>query len=363
MSTLNRNPIQTHKKPLVIVTGCSGLIGYQLLHRLRESYEVVGFDRDGHPQPPKEVECICVDITDDESVGLGVDRVAYAHGSNVAAVVHLAAYYSFTGEPSPLYEKVTINGTKRLLNTLSAKGFNVERFIFSSTMLIHQPTQPGEPINEDSPLAADWPYPESKIETERIIHEHRGDIPACSLRIAGVYNEWAEAPTLSHQIKRIYERDMQSHVFPGNKDCGQSFVHIDDAIDSIVKTIERRNELPEEVAILIGEGETFGYEQMQNAIGQALHGKEWTTIRIPETVAKTGAWVQDKADVLPGVDEPFIKPWMIPHADDHFELDISRAQKLLGWSPTHRLIDYVPTMADKLREDPEAWYAHNGLAE
>jgi nucleoside-diphosphate-sugar epimerase len=48
--------------------------------------------------------------------------------------------------------------------------------------------------------------------------------------------------------------------------------------------------------------------------------------------------VQDKADVLPGIDEPFIKPWMIPHADDHFELDITRARELLGWQPQHRLL-------------------------
>ncbi len=354
-------PMQDHSKPVVIVTGSSGLIGYTLIHALRHDYEVVGFDRDGHPQPPKEVECICVDVTSDASVNLGCDRVAYAHGKRIAAVVHLAAYYSFSGEPSPLYQKVTIEGTRRLLTTLIEKGFNVERFIFSSTMLIHEPTEPGKPINEDSPIEPTWPYPESKVETEQTIHDHHDGVPTCNLRVAGVYTEWGEAPTLTHQIKRIYEKDLQSHVFPGDKRCGQSFVHLDDVIDAIRKTIERRNDLPEETNILIGEPETYGYEQMQNRIGELIHGKQWTTIRVPETVAKTGAWVQNQADVIPGVEEPFIKPWMVPHADDHFELDISRARNLIGWEPKHRLIDDVALMVDKLREDPKAWYEHNNL--
>ena len=36
------------------------------------------------------------------------------------AVVHLAAYYDFSGEPSDLYERVTVQGTLRLLNGLKA---------------------------------------------------------------------------------------------------------------------------------------------------------------------------------------------------------------------------------------------------
>ena len=68
------------------------------------------------------------------------------HGSRIATVVHLAAYYDFLGEPSPKYDQITIEGTRRLLLGLR-DGFQVEQFIFSSTMLVHRPGEPGQFIN------------------------------------------------------------------------------------------------------------------------------------------------------------------------------------------------------------------------
>lgn len=59
--------------------------------------------------------------------------------------------------------------------------------------------------------------------------------------------------------------------------------------------------------------------------------------------------------------DPFIKPWMIDRADDHYELDISRARNLLGWEPKHRLPDRLPIIIQKLKENPVKWYKENKL--
>ena len=67
-------------------------------------------------------------------------------------------------------------------------------------------------------------------------------------------------------------------------------------------------------------------------------------------------------DKLPGMDKPFIQPWMIDLADDHYELDISRARHLLGWEPHHRLIDTLPRMVEALQADPVAWYEQHQLS-
>ena len=56
--------------------------------------------------------------------------------------------------------------------------------------------------------------------------------------------------------------------------------------------------------------------------------EEWETREIPKALAKTGAWLQD---MLPG-EEPFIKPWMIDLADDHYALDLSRARAVMSYS-------------------------------
>jgi nucleoside-diphosphate-sugar epimerase len=353
MSQSNSPP---YKQP-VLVTGSSGLIGAAVVRALAPRYQVIGFDRAGAPYPPPEAECVSVDMTKAGSIQRGLERVRYAYGARLASVIHLAAYYDFSGEPSNLYEEVTVRGTERLLQAL--QDFQVEQFVFSSTMLVHQPTSPGRPISEEAPLHGKWAYPQSKIDTERLICARQGDMPTVRLRIAGVYTETCDSIPIAHQIQRIYEERLTSHVYPGDTSHGQAFVHLDDLIEALRCTVERRQELPADVALLIGEPETYSYEHLQQALGWLIHGEaDWVTRQIPKALAKTGAWVQDQ---IPGLEDPFIKPWMIDLADDHYELDISRARTLLGWQPQHRLIDTLPHMVEALQADPVGWYKQHHM--
>jgi hypothetical protein len=63
---------------------------------------------------------------------------------------------------------------------------------------------------------------------------------------------------------------------------------------------------------------------------------------------------------LPGAD-PFIRPWMIDRANDHYALDITRARTLLGWEPKRSLRETIPKMIAALKADPVAWYRENDL--
>lgn len=347
--------MNSEKKNAVLVTGSSGLIGCALCQLLAKNYQVIGFDRDGYPYPPPEAECICVDFSADKSVQRAFERVRYAYANRIASVIHLAAYYSFSGEPSPLYEKITVRGTERLLRDLQK--FEVEQFVFSSTELVHAPTEPGKPINEDSPLDPKWDYPKSKVETENLIHEKHGNIPAAILRIAGVYTDNCDSIPLAHQIQRIYERQITSKLYPGDITHGQAFVHLDDVLEALRLTIERRMQLPREETIIIGEPETLSYDELQRAFGRLIHNEEWETREVPKAMAKAGAWVEDHVPFH----DAFIKPWMIDRADDHYELDITRARKLLGWDPKHSLRDALPKMVAALKADPEKFYCENKL--
>jgi nucleoside-diphosphate-sugar epimerase len=344
-------------KPIAVVTGSSGLIGYEVSERLIElGFHVMGFDRPGMPHPPPDAENIPFDLTDDASIREAFDVVRREYGNRIASVIHLAAYYDFSGEPSDLYDKVTVQGTRKLLYAL--RSFQVEQFIFSSTMLVHAPSQPGQKINEDWPLEPKWDYPKSKVTTEQLIRDARCSISAVMLRIAGVYNDMCHSIPIAQQIKRIYERQLLSHFFPGDTAHGQAFVHLDDTVESILQTVRHRSTLPEETAILIGEPETLSYEELQKQFGQLIHGEDWTTVQIPKALAKTGAWVQDK---LPLGEEPFIKPWMIDLADDHYELDITRARQQIEWTPKRNLRDTLPVMVENLKRDPVKFYEENNL--
>jgi len=345
--------------PAVIVTGSSGLLGTKVCSALADrGYEVYGFDRVGWPEPPKknahihDVEC---DLTDYANVRFAVDDVRQKVDGHLASIIHLAAYYDFSGADSPLYQKVTAEGTDRLLNAVD--DFDLEQFVFSSTMLVHRPCKVGEHVTEDDPLEAKWPYPQSKIDTEKIIIKGHPDKRSVLLRIAGVYTDWGKQPTLVQQIKRVYEKDFQGYFFPGDDDTGQSAVYIDDVVDAIARTVERRDSIEPATPILIGEPDPPSYEDLQNKIGELIYGKEWSSIYVPPTVAKVGAAV---SDTVTGGDA-FIKPFMIEMADDHYALNISRAKELLDWRPQHNLLDHLPKIIESLKENPEEWYRKNGL--
>jgi nucleoside-diphosphate-sugar epimerase len=344
------------QREVVIVTGSSGLIGAAVASRLHEQYDVIGFDRPGAPHPPAHIECIDLDVTSDASVRDGLRQVRERHGRRIASVIHLAAYYDFSGAPSAQYELTTVRGTERLLRELRA--FEVGQFVFSSTMLVHAACEPGQKIDENWPLDPKWAYPESKVRAEGVIRDGRGDIPAVLLRMAGVYNDGCHSIPLANQIQRIYERTLTSHFYPAALNRGQAFVHLDDLVDLFPRLIGRRASLAAETALLIGEPETVSYRELQRTFGRLIHGEEWKTYRIPGAVAKVGAWVQDHMSFGP---EPFVKPWMIDRAGDHYELNISRARSLLGWEPRVSLRGTLPVMVDELKRDPAAWYKANKL--
>ncbi len=158
-------------RQIVVVTGSSGFIGSAAIKRLAERYRLVGLDREGGAEPPSIAECVEGDLTSDESIAKGLRGVRERHGDRVASVIHLAAYYDFSGEPSPKYDEITVRCTEQLLRAL--RPFRVEQFVFSSTMLVHAPCQPGERTDEDSPLDPTCAYPKSKLTTEQLMRAAR----------------------------------------------------------------------------------------------------------------------------------------------------------------------------------------------
>lgn len=347
-------------KPLVLITGSEGRLGQAIAAQLAGVYQVVGFER-----ACKGQDCIDVDLACDAALAQACDTLRARHGDRLAAVIHLAAFYEFSSAPNRLYQSVNVEGSARLLRALQA--FEVEQFIYASTMLVHAPTAPGQPIDEDAPLAPAWPYPQSKLDAERVIDTERGAIPALILRIAGVYSDSGELPSLAYQIARIYERQLASRVFPGETAHGQALVHLDDVALAFRAAVDRRARLPAAATLLIGEPVTESYQALQHLIAGLLHGETWETRQIPASVAVTGAWLQGKIeqlvpDAIDGGVKPFIQPFMVALADDHYELDIARAAQLLGWRPVHALRRTLPATIGALRQDPPNWYRRNRIA-
>ena len=346
-------------RPVVVITGASGLIGSAVAADLAGDYEIAALDvREPGGPPHPGVHFFRCDLTDAENLERALSEVRARLGKQVASVIHLAAYYDFSGEPSPLYEALTVEGTRRLIGGLGER-FEVEQLVFSSSILVMKSAGEGERIDESSPVEAEWSYPVSKLAAEAIVSAADTPFPTVILRVGGVYDEGGHSPPLTQQIWRIRERVFESHFFPGNPGHGQSFIHLDDVASSIRRVVTRRRDLGRRELFMIGGPDIMSYAQLQASIGELLHGEEWLTVRIPRPLAKAGAWLKEKT----ALDEnaPFIRPWMIDLADANYPLDIERARRLLGWTPAHRLETTLPRIIRRLREDPERWYRENRL--
>ena len=125
-------------KPIVLITGASGNIGRSLAAALSDTYTIIGLDRPGEKADFPLFE---IDLTKEESIAAAFAGFRKEHGSRIASVIHLIAYFDFTGEDNPLYESVNVEGTRRLLRAL--QDFEVEQFVYSGTMLVHAPGKPG----------------------------------------------------------------------------------------------------------------------------------------------------------------------------------------------------------------------------
>jgi nucleoside-diphosphate-sugar epimerase len=342
---------------VIVVTGCNGRIGSRAVARFADAgFQVVGFDIVAPKNPHPKLDFRQIDLSSDKSVKEGFDYIRSKYGNKIVSVIHLAAYYSFAKGSWKKYEQITVKGTGRML--AAAKTFECEQFLFSSTQLVHAPCKPGELITEDSPLLGSWDYPRSKIETEALMMREHGNVPIVILRIVGCYDDECHSIPLSNQMQRIYEKQLSARLFPGDVTHGAPFMHLDDLTDALWLSVDKRTKLPKETVMLIGEPDTLSTDELQRGFSRLMHGTEFKTIRIPQWFAMFGAWAQQHT---PFMDPPFIQPWMIPLADDHYQIDISRAEMLLGWRPKKSLRTMLPSLVDYLKSDPLRFYQVNDL--
>jgi hypothetical protein len=85
--------------------------------------------------------------------------------------------------------------------------------------------------------------------------------------------------------------------------------------------------------------------------------KEFKTYQIPKFLAKFGSWLENS---LPFTD-PFIKPWMVDIADDHYDLDISLAKSLIQWQPKKDVYETMPEIIDTLKKNPNKWFERHHI--
>jgi farnesol dehydrogenase len=132
--------MDTSKK--VFVTGSTGFIGSVLVTKLlKRGFHVRALKRNVPTEPLPNLEYITGDITDRESLRNGMTGCGY--------VFHLAAYAKNWVADLLTYTRVNIEGTQNVFSV--AQELNVERIVWTSTIVTLGCTPPGIVGNEEMP--------------------------------------------------------------------------------------------------------------------------------------------------------------------------------------------------------------------
>jgi len=340
----------TRSKATIMITGAAGFIGSALRQSLSQDYELVCIDL----LPPlckgPNEDWYQVDITniqDIDSLFRGLQRP-------LAGLIHLAWYYDFSNRPHPRYQ-AAVDGVATLAEAFGRHARPDAPFIFASSMAAMSPTVPGVKLTPESQRSEAWQYPASKVRGERALRKTTIAQPVVELVLAGVYSDFCELVPLFQSIERIRLGSFQSWFFPGRTDRGLTYVHIDDVTEAFRCAL--RSSYPKSTAVerlLVGEASPVTNQTIFDSASAAFSRSSVPKLRVPPGLAALGAGI-----ITLFSRDNFVQPWMPKFAEEHFEFDLSRTEQVLGWKPTKRLLDTLPTMLSLASNDTNEWLTRN----
>ena len=309
------------------MTGGAGFIGSHLVEKLlAASHDVVVLDDFNDFYDPqikhaniagfvKDVTVYHVDLRDSESV-----RNLF-HREKVDAIAHLAARAGV--RPSiqypRLYYDTNVTGTLHLLEAARVTG--IERFIFASSSSVYGASK-AIPFSEDEHLRQTIsPYAATKVAGEFLCstYSHLYNLRVVALRYFTVYGPRQRPDLAIHQFTRRIYAGQPIDQF-GDGTTRRDYTYIEDVIQGTMAALEYEGPLFD--IFNLGESETIQLKDLIVAIENAL-GKRAKIDQLPEQPGDMSLTCAD----------------------------ISKARKLLGYKPTTRLSEGLPSFID--------WFLHN----
>jgi nucleoside-diphosphate-sugar epimerase len=265
------------KSPMkVLVTGSAGFLGaYVVPELVGRGYQVTGMvhERKLNPDLEKIIETRMADLTDKASL------VEATKG--MEAVVHLAAYYTFFGSKA-LYQRVTVNGTRSLIEACLTNG--VRRFIYcSSTEAIGPVEYP--PADESAPLNPLYEYGRSKVDAELVVKESSAQgMEWTIIRPSGIYGPGNVDDVAFWFLVSFAKNSLATRFLVGGGRNLVQFVHAKDAARAFVLALDNPKASVGQTYI-VSDDRAVSYKELYSMMAE-LCGREPPRVSVPKVVAK-----------------------------------------------------------------------------
>lgn len=340
----------------MIITGATGFLGGQLLRQLRKEYRVYALGR----RSPEEagvpegagIRWFQVDLADADRLREVFRHIEEQGGAH--QLLHMAAYYDFTGEDSPEYERTNVRGTRNLLEL--AEPLRLRKFIFASSVAACPFPAPGEVIDETTPPSSPFPYARSKHAGEAMLREYRDRVPSCIVRIAAIFSDWCEYVPLEEFLKTWCSGAWNARILGGRGASAVPYLHVDDLLSFFLRVVEKGDALgPAEVLLASPSGATSHRELFDEAT-RIRFGAPRRSIHVPRPLAALGIrarewWGRRRGEL------PFERSWMVDYIDLQLRVDSSVTSRRLDWAPNASLhvLRRLPELLANMTEHPEEW--------
>ncbi len=299
-----------------LITGASGCLGRALIDELQAH----GWNLRTTARTPVDLPgFIAADLIKDDLAPLLKD---------VDAVFHCAALSAGWGSPQD-FIATNITATERLLQ--AAKKAGASRFVFASTPSLYANGKDRFDLAEDAslPLKALSPYAETKRRAEEIVLAHNDDTLRCTaIRPRAIYGRHDR--TLMPRLQKVMQRGFVPMIAGGHAQI--DLTHRSDA----ARGMRLAADGPGGRVWNITSGEVFSFRHLADLV--AHHGGyRVRRIPMPYKIAYLLATMAEQRALRTGGAEPTLTRQAVVSLGRSLTLDISAAQRDLGYQPAIRL--------------------------
>jgi len=347
----------------VVLTGASGFLGRHVLAALKDKYRIFALARRSQHtvRAPvhRNISWHQVDIAEREELRTVFDEIQA--GGGAAFIVHLAAYYDFTGDDHPEYRRTNVVGLRNVLE--ESRRLGLRRFIFASSVAACRFPAPGQVVNEESLPDGDHVYARSKRIGEEMVREYRHSFPSSVVRLGALFSDWCEYPPLFMFLSTWLSREWNRRILAGKGNSAVPYLHVRDAVAFFERLLERDDGWPGTETIIASTDDPVYHRRLFDEATRSYFGTKVDPVFMPRLLCWMGLWIQDRVGRLLG-HRPFERPWMAGYIDRQLNVDAGLTRKRLGWAPNPRLLigRRMPFLIDNRKTDPVEWHRRNWAA-
>lgn len=323
----------------ILVTGGTGFTGHNLSKKLlQDGHEVRLLVRskrrvllESHPA----LEIQEGDIRDRRAVDKAVE--------GVARVFNIAAMYRSAASVDQDYRDIHVEGTRHLLE--AAVRFRVERFVHCSTVGVHGDVKV-PPANEESPYAPADIYQRTKLEGELLARDFskKHGLALSVIRPTAIYGPG------DMRLLKLFRLAVKKIVpVIGTGKIYYHMVYIDDLVQGFILAAEREEAVGQ--VFIIGGDENMILDDLLSTIAR-ITGSGGRKLHIPAWPFQLMGTLCERICIPFGIEPPLYRR-RVDFFTKSRSFDISKAKKLLGYTPQFGLQEGLKKTAE--------WYKEEGL--